>query len=60
MAQLALFALIAVVVVVGWRIAKREMARVEDKLKKTEEKDAGKAGIETLEADQDGVYRPKK
>ncbi len=60
MVQLLLFGLIAVAVIVGWRVVKREMTRVEDKLKKTDEKDAGKPGIETLEPDQDGIYRPKK
>ena len=60
MPQLVLFALLAVAVIIGWRIVKREMSRVEDKLKKTRGNGGAPKEIETLEKDRDGVYRPKK
>lgn len=57
MAQLLLFILVSVAVIIGWKILKREMSRVGETLKKTQGKDAKE--IETLEKDEDGVYRPK-
>lgn len=60
MTQLVLLILLAVAVVIGWRMVKREMTRVGEKLKKTAGKTDAGGSIETLEPDRDGVYRPKK
>ena len=60
MAQLLLVGLIGIAAIVGWNTVKKEMARVEKKLHETEaKKKRARDDVETLEADADGVYRPK-
>jgi len=61
MMQLLLVVAIGAVAIVGWKAIEKEMARVGTKLKDTEKGSGnGKHDAETLEADEDGVYRPKE
>ncbi|PLX36227.1 MAG: hypothetical protein C0606_16145 [Hyphomicrobiales bacterium] len=59
MAQLVVMALIGAGAYFGWKAFKREMARVDKRLRDVEkDKRKAKDSVPTLRAGDDGVFRP--
>ncbi len=57
--KLIILALGAAAVWYGYKLVKREMARVREELHKAEVEKSGEGNIQPLEKDKDGVYRLK-
>ncbi len=59
MGQLVILALIGAGAYYGWKAFKREMKRVDGRLRDVEEKGDKKSGVPTLHQGEDGVFRPR-
>ena len=58
MAQLVILALIGAGAYYGWKTFKREMNRVDQRLRDVEAGKSTKTGVPTLKQGEDGVFRP--
>lgn len=58
MAQLVIIALLGAGAYYGWRAFKREMNRVDQRLRDVEDKKASTREVPTLKQGEDGVFRP--